>query len=100
MASARHGVARRIASWPARAPNERVRRYVGQRGKAIHTAAVGRADYYWRERAREITASPACDRPSAVVSSDWIMTAPYCVVGCTRGTGLQIVQQLAARGTP
>jgi uncharacterized protein YbjT (DUF2867 family) len=28
------------------------------------------------------------------------MTAPYCVVGCTRGTGLRIVQQLTARGTP
>ncbi|MBV8400302.1 MAG: NAD(P)H-binding protein [Acetobacteraceae bacterium] len=28
------------------------------------------------------------------------MTAPYCVVGCTRGTGLRIVQQLAARGAP
>jgi uncharacterized protein YbjT (DUF2867 family) len=26
------------------------------------------------------------------------MTNPYCVVGCTRGTGLQIVRQLAARG--
>jgi len=26
------------------------------------------------------------------------MTALYCVVGCTRGTGLRIVQQLAARG--
>jgi uncharacterized protein YbjT (DUF2867 family) len=28
------------------------------------------------------------------------MTSAYCVVGCTRGTGLQIVQQLAARGAP
>ena len=23
---------------------------------------------------------------------------PYCVIGCTRGTGLQIARQLAARG--
>ena len=28
------------------------------------------------------------------------MSTPYCVVGCTRGTGLQIVRQLAARGAP
>jgi hypothetical protein len=28
------------------------------------------------------------------------MTTPYCIVGCTRGTGLQIVRQLAARGAP
>ena len=28
------------------------------------------------------------------------MTKPYCVVGCTRGTGLWIVRQLAARETP
>ena len=28
------------------------------------------------------------------------MTTPYCVVGCTRGTGLRIVQQLTARGAP
>jgi uncharacterized protein YbjT (DUF2867 family) len=28
------------------------------------------------------------------------MTACYCVIGCTRGTGLQIVRQLAARGVP
>ena len=26
------------------------------------------------------------------------MTNPYCIVGCTRGTGLRIAQQLAARG--
>lgn len=25
---------------------------------------------------------------------------PYCVIGCTRGTGLQIARQLAARGAP
>ena len=24
--------------------------------------------------------------------------SPYCVIGCTRGTGLQIARQLAARG--
>ena len=28
------------------------------------------------------------------------MTAPYCVIGCTRGTGLQIARQLAERGAP
>ena len=28
------------------------------------------------------------------------MTAPYCVIGCTRGTGLQIARQLAERRTP
>jgi uncharacterized protein YbjT (DUF2867 family) len=28
------------------------------------------------------------------------MTGCYCVIGCTRGTGLQIARQLAARGTP
>jgi len=28
------------------------------------------------------------------------MTRPYCIIGCTRGTGLQIVRHLAARGTP
>ncbi|HKM65322.1 MAG TPA: NAD(P)H-binding protein [Acidisphaera sp.] len=28
------------------------------------------------------------------------MTGCYCVIGCTRGTGLQIVRQLAARGAP
>ena len=28
------------------------------------------------------------------------MTAPYCVIGCTRGTGLQIARQLAERGVP
>ena len=28
------------------------------------------------------------------------MTSPYCVVGVTRGTGLQIVQQLVERDTP
>ena len=28
------------------------------------------------------------------------MTTPSCVVGCTRGTGLLIAQQLAARGSP
>ena len=28
------------------------------------------------------------------------MTTPYCVVGCTRGTGLQIARQLAERGAP
>jgi len=26
------------------------------------------------------------------------MTGCYCVIGCTRGTGLQIVRRLAARG--
>ena len=28
------------------------------------------------------------------------MTTPYCVIGCTRGTGLQIARQLAERGAP
>jgi uncharacterized protein YbjT (DUF2867 family) len=28
------------------------------------------------------------------------MTTPYCVIGCTRGTGLQIAHQLAERGAP
>jgi hypothetical protein len=28
------------------------------------------------------------------------MTRPYCVVGVTRGTGLQIVRQLVERGVP
>ena len=28
------------------------------------------------------------------------MRAPYCVIGCTRGTGLQIARQLAERGAP
>ena len=28
------------------------------------------------------------------------MNKPYCVVGCTRGTRLRIVQQLTARGAP
>ena len=28
------------------------------------------------------------------------MTTPYCVLGCTRGTGLQIARQLAERGAP
>ena len=28
------------------------------------------------------------------------MTTPYRVVGCTRGTGLQIARQLAERGAP
>ena len=28
------------------------------------------------------------------------MTTPYCVIGCTRGTGLQIARQLAERRTP
>src|SRR6516165_9568712 len=28
------------------------------------------------------------------------MTASYCVIGCTRGTGLQIARQLAERGAP
>jgi uncharacterized protein YbjT (DUF2867 family) len=28
------------------------------------------------------------------------MTAPYCVIGCTRGTGLAIARHLAARGAP
>ena len=28
------------------------------------------------------------------------MTTPYCVIGCTRGTGLQIARQVAERGAP
>jgi uncharacterized protein YbjT (DUF2867 family) len=28
------------------------------------------------------------------------MTTPYCVIGCTRGTGLQIARQLAEQGAP
>ena len=28
------------------------------------------------------------------------MTTSYCVIGCTRGTGLQIARQLAERGAP
>ena len=28
------------------------------------------------------------------------MTTPYCVIGCTRGTGLQIARQLAEPGAP
>ena len=28
------------------------------------------------------------------------MTTPYCVVGCTRGTGLEIARQIAKRGAP